>query len=89
VHGQQYSTVERVEPQRGRRTQIYWESFTDSDWRENMLGTGKDRMSRRKRRSQKIRKDFYSKFKAKWSKSVSERRTQLGLSWKNWIESAR
>ena len=48
-----------------------------------MLGTGKDRMSRRKRRSQKIRKDFYSKFKAKWSKSVSERRTQLGLSWKN------
>ena len=43
-----------------------------------MLGTGKDRMSRRKRRSQKIRKDFYSKFKAKWSNSVSERRTQLG-----------
>ena len=31
VHGQQYSTVERVEPQRGRRTQIYWESFTESD----------------------------------------------------------
>ena len=28
VHGQQYSTVERVEPQRGRRTQFYWESFT-------------------------------------------------------------
>ena len=56
VHGQQYSTVERVEPQRGRRTQFYWESFTESDWRGNMLGTGKDRMSRRKRRSQKILK---------------------------------
>ena len=28
VHGQQYSTLERVEPQRGRRTQFYWESFT-------------------------------------------------------------
>ena len=28
VHGQQYSIVERVEPQRGRRTQFYWESFT-------------------------------------------------------------
>ena len=42
-----------------------------------MLDTGKDRMSRRKSRSQKINKDFYSKFKAKWSNSVSERRTQL------------
>ena len=31
VHGQQYSIVERVEPQRGRRTQFYWESFTESD----------------------------------------------------------
>ena len=28
VHGLQYSTVERVEPQRGRRTEFYWESFT-------------------------------------------------------------
>ena len=31
VHGQQYSTVERVEPQRGRRKRLYWESFTESD----------------------------------------------------------
>ena len=28
VHGQQYSILERVEPQRGRRTQFYWDSFT-------------------------------------------------------------
>ena len=31
VHGPEYSTVERAEPQRGRRTQFYWESFTESD----------------------------------------------------------
>ena len=30
VHGLQYSTVERVDPQRGRRTQFYWESFTET-----------------------------------------------------------
>ena len=60
MHGLQYSTVERVEPQRGRRTQFYWESFTETGCRENKLDTGEDRMSQRMRRSQKIRTDCQS-----------------------------
>ena len=42
--------------QRGRKRQLYQKSFTETDWRENKLDTGKHRTSKRMRRSQKIRK---------------------------------
>jgi hypothetical protein len=35
--------------------QFYWNSLTETGFRENKLDTGKDRMSGRRRRSQKIR----------------------------------
>jgi hypothetical protein len=47
----------RVEQQRGRRMQFYWVSFTEADRRKNKLGTGKDRPSKRMKKSQKIKKD--------------------------------
>ena len=34
-----------------------WKSFTETDGRENKLGTGKDRARQKMRRSQKIRTD--------------------------------
>jgi hypothetical protein len=43
---------------RGRRSQVYQESFTEKDGRENKLDTGKDRRSKGMRRSQKFRSDY-------------------------------
>jgi hypothetical protein len=61
--------------------QFYWDSFTETVYRENMLGTGEGRVSQKVRRIQKIRTDckinmspgraIQSEAKGSWIKSVS------------------
>ena len=61
--------------------QFYWDSFTETGYRENKLGTGEGRVSQKVRRIQKIRTDckinmrpsraIQSEAKRSWIESVN------------------